>query len=135
MNDEASEAETTPIEQRLRSADEREEALDERECQLEARESQRTWLVDDVENVLTKAAQRDAVAAARDSSASKRDMAANMHPWLNPNADSADAQARQEALDDRLHSADDRTESASAHEALAQLALTRTTEEDDPTTG
>ena len=122
-----------PIEQRLRSADEREEALDERECQIEARESQRTWLVDDVENVLTRAAQRDAVAAARDSAASKRDMAANLHTWLSPDTGRADAEARQEALDDRLHSAGDRTESAKDHEALAELALTHTTEEDDPT--
>ena len=134
MNDEPPEAETTEIEQRLRSVDEREEALDERECEIAARESQRTWLVDDVETVLTKAAQRDAQAASRDSAASKRDMTANMQAWLSGDEGRTDAEARQEALDDRLHSATDRAESTTDLEALANLAMTGTTDEDDPTT-
>lgn len=135
MNDEPDDAETSAADQRLRSADEREQALDDRECEIAARESQRAWLVDDVEGVLTKAAQRDAVAASRDSAASKRDMAANMHAWLNRDEGRGDAEARQEALDDRLHSAGDRTASATDLEALAELALTHTTEDGDPSTG
>ena len=134
MNHEPYEAETTAIERRLRSADEREQALDERECEIAARESQRVWLADDVESVLTKAAQRDAVAASRDSAAGKRDMAANMHAWLNGDEDRSDAEARQEALDDRLQSAGDRAHSATDLDALAKLALTRTSDEEGPTT-
>ena len=79
-------------------------------------------LVDDVETVLTKAAQGDAVAASRDSTSGKRDMAANMQARLSGDEFRADAEARQEALDDRLHSASDRTESASAVTSGHRLA-------------
>ena len=134
MNDEPPEVETTAIEQRLRFADEREEALDERECEIAARETRRTCLADDVETILRNAAQRDAQAASRDSAASKSDMAANMQAWLSGDEGRADAEARQEALDDRLHSATDRAESTTDLESLAELAMTGTTDEDDPIT-
>ena len=87
----------------------------------------------DVEKVLTKAARRDAVAASRDSTAGKRDMAANMTAWLTNDEGGADAEARREALGDRLHSASDRAESATDLDALATMASSRTTEDDDPT--
>ena len=47
-------------------------------------------------------------------------MAANWQAWLNGDKGRADAEARQEALDDRLHSAEDRTSSSLDRSILAE---------------
>ena len=120
MSDERDESEAA-IEQRLRSADEREQALDDRESQIKAWESRQAERRGEVESVLTDAAHRDEVALARDWAAAKRDMAANMQAWLTGNEGRADAEARQEALDDRLHSEADRAASVSVHPGRGRL--------------
>jgi hypothetical protein len=99
-------------EPRLRDADEREHALDAHEFQIRAQEARQIKRKQEVENVLARAAQREKGADARDCEATRRDMAANWQAWLNGDKGRADAEARQEALDDRLHSAEDRTSSS-----------------------
>lgn len=65
MSDEPDETDTTTLEQRLRSAEEREHTLDERECESAAREAERTWLVYDEEDVPALVGQTAAVAHPR----------------------------------------------------------------------
>lgn len=105
---------------RRAGVDQQERALDARESQLDARDYRQVERKDEVDNVLSQAAQRDEVAEARDVAAGKRDMAANLHAWLHDLDDRPDAEARQDALDDRLHSAGDRESSAVDRSVLAE---------------
>ena len=100
--------------------DARERDLAQREARVEAEETRRAERQKDVDAILSDAARRDERAAARDVAAGNRDMAANMQAWLHDDEDRADAEARQEALDDRLHSAADRESSAADRSALAE---------------
>ena len=104
---------------RQASADARERALDDRESRLVAEASSQAERRDEVEHVMAKAVLRDEIAEARDLAASKRDMAANLHAWLHDVDDRPAAEARQDALDDRLHSAGDRKSSALDRSILA----------------
>ena len=101
------------------SVDERERALDVRESKLRAQELRQVERRDEVENLLVKAAQRDEVTDARDVAAAERDRAANAHGWLHTVKDRHSADARREALDDRLHSQGDRKASAVDRAILA----------------
>jgi hypothetical protein len=107
------------IEQRHASTDERERALDVRESRLRAQESRQIQRKDEVEHVLMQAAQRDQVTDARDEAADKRDVAAIARARPNLLQDGPDADARREALDDRLHSRGDRRSSAVDRAMLA----------------
>jgi hypothetical protein len=100
------------LDRRGRALDEREQVLGSREARLRAmdlRQVQRDKVVSDV---LSKAVRRDRIAAGRNRAAAKRDMAANTQTWLRGNVDSPGAEARQEALDDRIHAQDDRVSAA-----------------------
>jgi hypothetical protein len=101
--------------------DERERALDAREDALDAREARRADRRDEVDNVLAKGTQRDQVADARDWDAARRDMAANMQAWMTGDERREDIDARQDALDDRLHSKGDRASSAIDRSVLADI--------------
>ena len=116
--------------QQQASADDRERALDVRESTLRAQELRQVERADEVEQVLLKAARRDEVADARDEAAAKRDMTADStvdrrrphhlrHAWPHMGQSLPDAEARQEALDDRLHSRSDRKASAVDRAVLA----------------
>jgi hypothetical protein len=104
-----------------RGGNERERALDARENELDAREAQQAGRQAEVDNVLSKAAQRDRVADARDWHASQRDSAANMEAWSSGKQRPDDATTRQDALDDRLYSKGDRASSAIDRSVLADL--------------
>ena len=101
------------------SVDERERALDVRESTLRAQESRQMERRDAVENLLVRAAQRDVVTDARDAAATERDRAANLHASRYHVEDRLSADARQEALDDRMHSHCDRKASAVDRAILA----------------
>jgi len=101
------------------SADERERALDVRESRLRAQEVRQDERRDEVEIVRAEADLRDAVTDARDGAAARFDITANMQAWLNDVQNRPDAEARQEALDDRMHSRADRKSSAGDRAVLA----------------
>ena len=100
--------------------DERERVLEEREARVDAFEAHRAEHEAAVARVRCDADDRDDEAAARDWAASKRDMAANMRAWLSDDPNEAEAEARGEALNDRLHSAADRTLSATDRSVLTE---------------
>jgi len=105
------------------SVDERERALDVRESTLQEQELRQMERRDEVENLLVKAAQRDEVTAARDAAATERDREADLHARLHNIEDRPSADARREALDDRMHSHGDRTASAVDRAMLADEEL------------
>jgi hypothetical protein len=100
--------------------DERERVLEQREARVEAFELNRAEHEVTVARVRCDADDRDDEAAARDFAAGKRDMAANMRAWLNDDPNQGEAEARGEALDDRLHSAADRKSAAEDRSVLAE---------------
>jgi len=99
--------------------DERERVLEQREARIDAFESRRADHEAAVARVRCDADDRDDEAAARDWAASKRDMAANMQAWLSDDPNQGEAEARGEALDDRLHAAADRKSAAVDRSVLA----------------
>lgn len=99
----------------------RERALDAREDRLEAREARQADRRDEVDNVLARGTHRDGVADARDTDASRRDMASNTKAWSTGDERLDDAEARQEALDDRLHSRGHRASSGVDRAVLANI--------------
>lgn len=100
--------------------DERERVLEQREARVNAFELHRAEHQATAARVRCDADDRDDEAAARDSAAGKRDMAANMRAWLSDDPNQGEAEARGEALDDRLHSAADRKASAVDRSVLAE---------------
>ncbi len=108
-----------PAEPEDPDGDEREPVLDQRQSQSQAG-GQRAKRAEKTARVMSAAAKRDDEAAARDWAASKRDMAANVQAWLSDDPNQAEAEARGEALDDRLHSAADRKSSALDRSVLAE---------------
>jgi len=82
-------------------------------------ESRYVQLKGEVEDLIVKAAQRDEVADARDSAADERGIAADLDGRLRKGRYRHDAEARQDACDDRLHSQGDRKASAMDRAFLA----------------
>jgi hypothetical protein len=73
------------------------------------------------QGILTAADERDQRADARDEVADRRDTTLNLESWLHHDDDDAEADAaRRLAADDRKHSRDDRTLSASDRRDLAR---------------
>jgi hypothetical protein len=100
--------------------DERERILEQREARIEALESHRAEHEVTAARVRCDADDRDDEAAARDLAAGRRDMAANMQAWLSDDPNQAEAEARGQAMDDRLHSAADRKSAALDRSVLAE---------------
>lgn len=121
MNDEHPELEVATIAQRLHRADERDRALNARESRITALEALQFERNNAIDKVLARASQRDGVAQARDWAAAKRDMAANMQAWISGDGGRAEAEARQESLDDRLHAKQDRASSATDRSMLSEV--------------
>ena len=99
--------------------DARERTLDAREARVKDQEARRAERSDEVDNVLSQAVRRDEKASARDWAAAQRDMAANLEAWVTGDQNRDDAETRQAALDDRLHSATDRDASVVDRSTLA----------------
>ena len=101
------------------SVEEREQAVARREARLDAQESRHAERKEEVMDVLSKADKRDDAADARDWASSKRDMAANMRAWMSDEPNYAEAEAREEALGDRVRASEDRDSSSTDRAVLA----------------